>query len=63
MPSYDYKCQEDECQHEFLAVHKMSEDKPPCPECGSQVGRFYKPSSMSAPILKGKGWTGQKLTK
>lgn len=32
MPLYDYKCPE--CDHRFEAQHRISEDAPPCPECG-----------------------------
>jgi putative FmdB family regulatory protein len=32
MPLYDYRCPN--CEARFEAKHGMSEDAPPCPECG-----------------------------
>ena len=35
MPLYDYKCPE--CEIRFEVSHGMSEDAPPCPECGHET--------------------------
>lgn len=46
MPTYDYKCQS--CQHQFTAMHKISEASPNCPECGGEVKK-----QLSAPAVHG----------
>lgn len=54
MPTYNYRCKNKECEHEFEALHKMSAPHPPCPKCNhEEVERLI---SKSAFILKGKGW-------
>ncbi|WP_162232264.1 FmdB family zinc ribbon protein, partial [Methylogaea oryzae] len=35
MPTYDYRC--DACNHDFSAMHKISDAAPPCPQCGGAV--------------------------
>ena len=54
MPTYNYKCKNEECNHEFQAVHKMNDPKPPCPECGTEdPQRLIKKTTF---VLKGSGW-------
>ena len=34
MPSYDYRCQHEDCGHEFEHIQKMSSDRlKTCPQC------------------------------
>lgn len=48
MPAYNYKCPS--CEHRFEARHSMSEDAPPCPNCGhAAVQRVI----VSAPSVAG----------
>lgn len=47
MPTYDYQCQT--CQHAFTAMHKISDPKPACPECGGEARKL-----LSAPAVGGK---------
>jgi putative FmdB family regulatory protein len=54
MPTYNYKCTNEECKHEFQAVHKMSEPAPPCPKCKDESPE--KLISKSSFVLKGSGW-------
>lgn len=49
MPTYDYHCQS--CNHPFTAMHKISDPRPDCPECGSADVRKL----VSAPAVHGKG--------
>ena len=38
MPSYDYKCKNENCNHTFETVQGMTEDKlVTCPECGQDT--------------------------
>jgi putative FmdB family regulatory protein len=46
MPTYDYRCQS--CQHQFTAMHKISEAAPNCPDCGGEVKKL-----LSAPAVHG----------
>jgi putative FmdB family regulatory protein len=61
MPTYDYKC--DHCDYEFEVKQKMSDEPLTfCPVCNKEkVKKIFK--SANKPILKGSGWTGQRLTK
>lgn len=52
MPQYEYECLD--CSHKFVDIHKMSDPKPACTECGGKVKRLVSQSSF---ILKGDGWT------
>lgn len=54
MPTYNYKCKNEECKHEFQVVHKMNDPAPPCPKCnGVEVEKLIKGMSF---VLKGQGW-------
>ncbi len=59
MPTYSYKCEE--CQHEFDAFQKISEEPiKECPECtDGKLNKVFK----SAPnfSLSGGGWTGSNI--
>lgn len=46
MPTYEYQCRS--CQHEFTALHKISDPTPPCPECGAEAKK-----KVSAPAVHG----------
>jgi len=63
MPTYDYKCFNEKCEHEFEAIQKMMDDPITfCPQCNEEtVKKIFK--SASKPILKGSGWTGSNLTR
>ena len=54
MPTYNYKCKNEECKHEFQVIHKMNDPKPPCPKCDTKdPQRLIKGMSF---VLKGEGW-------
>ena len=55
MPTYNYRCENEECKHEFEALHKMSDPHPPCPKCNHEKTERLV-SKKSTFILKGKGW-------
>ena len=54
MPTYNYRCKKEECNHEFEVTHKMNDPSPPCPKCGTKDPQ--KLISKSSFILKGEGW-------
>jgi len=54
MPTYNYRCKNEECKHEFQVVHKMSDSSPPCPKCSCE--EVEKLISKSSFVLKGSGW-------
>lgn len=61
MPTYTYKCES--CEHQFDAFQRMSDAKlTDCPEC-EQKALVKIITATAAPVLKGKDWTGQRLTK
>jgi len=54
MPTYNYKCKNEKCDHEFSVLHKMSDPYPPCPKCGEkEPTRLIKGTTF---VLKGSGW-------
>ncbi len=54
MPTYNYRCKNEECKHEFQSLHKMSDPKPPCPKCGTkEPDRIISKTTF---VLKGSGW-------
>lgn len=55
MPIYNYKCQNNECNHELEALQKMS-DEPlkECPKC--HRNELQKQLTASNFQLKGGGW-------
>tara|TARA_B100000424_G_scaffold271584_1_gene275030 strand:+ start:2334 stop:2516 length:183 start_codon:yes stop_codon:yes gene_type:complete len=54
MPTYNYKCKNEKCNHKFEKFHKMSDPKPPCPECGTEdPERIIVKTTF---VLKGSGW-------
>jgi len=54
MPTYNYRCKNEECKHEFQVVHKMSEPPPPCLKCNNkEVEKLIKGMNF---VLKGSGW-------
>lgn len=56
MPKYDVKCES--CEFVEEIEHKMSEDHPPCSECGSKVYTYFPHGTvLNAPKLVGGGWT------
>ena len=55
MPTYNYKCKNEKCNHVFEKFHKMSDPHPPCPKCGHKEPERLL-SRNSSFILKGKGW-------
>ena len=52
MPLYEYVCES--CSTEFEKLMRMSDPKPPCPECGATDVK--KMVSAAAFSLKGGGW-------
>ena len=51
MPIYEYRCQA--CGHKFDHFQKMSDPKPPCPQCEGEVDKLISAAGF---ILKGGGW-------
>lgn len=47
MPTYDYRCVN--CNGVFEATHRMSDDQPPCPQCGGTAERVF----LYAPAVHG----------
>ena len=54
MPTYNYRCKQEECKHDFEATHKMNDTLPPCPKCKTE--KPEKLISKSSFVLKGEGW-------
>jgi putative FmdB family regulatory protein len=55
MPTYEYACENDKCQHCWEAVHSMKADPvTECPKCKEQSAKRL--ISGSAFVLKGGGW-------
>ena len=53
MPTYDVKCKE--CDLIYEISHRITENHPPCKECGSLVQtHILSPPGIS---FKGAGWT------
>lgn len=51
--TYDYQCRR--CSREFEARHRLTDDPPPCPDCGgTELKRLI--SSGTTFQLKGGGW-------
>lgn len=55
MPTYDYKCSNAQCEHEFEGQAKMDARTPPCPKCRASTSKVFK-GARPAPQLKGGGW-------
>ena len=55
MPTYQVRCTT--CEHTTEVVHRMSEDHPPCSECGKEL-KTYFPMGTQLPKtqFKGTGW-------
>lgn len=52
MPTYVYECKS--CQHQFEAVHKITEEPvKECPECKGEVTRLLFPPAI---VFKGSGF-------
>ena len=56
MPTYKYKCEGLDCQHEFIELQNMN-DKPleDCPKCGRKNLKRLIGAGLE-PIYKGKGF-------
>jgi putative FmdB family regulatory protein len=59
MPKYDTKCTE--CGSEKEIDKRMSEDYPPCSECGGELKTHFK--TAPAFSLKGSGWACKDVKK
>lgn len=56
MPTYDYECQNDQCQHAFEAEQRISEDPlKVCPKCEKETAKRLI-SGRGAFALNGSGW-------
>lgn len=55
MPTYTYKCNDEECEEHFDVVQKISEDPlTECPSCKKQtLQKVISPGNFH---LKGRGW-------
>lgn len=52
---YEVKCTE--CGEIYEVSHRMSEDHPPCKECGGKLNTYF--SRAPKFILKGDNWAGK----
>jgi predicted nucleic acid-binding Zn ribbon protein len=63
MPSYIYKCVNQDCsefEKEFKVQKKMSEPSPSCANCDKEVSQvFTNPVNFR---LKGNGWTRSNIS-
>jgi putative FmdB family regulatory protein len=57
MPLYNYKCNNEDCNHEAVKLVKMDDRNEPieCSQCGSISVRIT--SIPAPPQFKGNGWT------
>ena len=56
MAIYEYVCTNEECEHEWEAEQRMSDDAlTECPECGKETAKRLISRSTSF-ALKGGGW-------
>lgn len=56
MPSYIFKCVNNECQEidkENKIVKKMTDPNPNCNVCTNEMQQVYKPATLQ---FKGKNW-------
>ena len=53
MPTYNYKCTNEECDFHEDIFHGIKEDRPICPKCASELKQICKEMNFT---LKGKGW-------
>lgn len=54
MPTYTYKCTDVECEHQFDAFQRITDDPLEfCPECDDKVKRVITSGNF---ILKGEKW-------
>jgi putative FmdB family regulatory protein len=64
MPSYTYKCTNNECtklNEEFDVTKRISDPTPSCNECSSTLHQVF--TSAASFTLKGKGWTGSNIAR
>jgi putative FmdB family regulatory protein len=45
MPSYEHKCKNEECNHEFEDFYSITAPVPVCPTCGSEAQRLISGGS------------------
>ena len=63
MPTYDYQCQDEECDHEWEEFHSIRRDPTKtCPKCKRETARRLI-SGSGAFQLKGKGWAAMAITR
>ena len=62
MPTYSYRCSNEECKTEFDVVQRMSDDKlVHCEKCDKEtLERII--TAQGGFALKGKGWFGNSKT-
>ena len=53
MPTYNFKCKNEECLHVQTLIQKYEDDPPKCDKCESETERAISKTSF---ILKGNGW-------
>ena len=55
MPTYQYRCTNEKCNHEFEVVQRITDDAlTTCPECTKQLKKII--NSQGGFQLKGSGW-------
>ena len=55
MPTYEYKCENENCEHTLEIIQSIKEEPLEfCPNCGEKT--FKRVPSLSSLILKGYGW-------
>jgi putative FmdB family regulatory protein len=54
MPTYDYECTEEDCQHAFEEFHGINVKRSRCPKCGGKVNKLI--GAGGGLIFKGAGF-------
>ena len=55
MPTYEYRCTNGKCRHQWEKQHKMTESpQRTCPKCGRQTAERL--ISRTSFVLNGRGW-------
>lgn len=54
MPTYTYRCTDEECNHQFEAIQRITDEPLTfCPQCDEETKRIITSGNF---ILKGEKW-------